>query len=144
MEIKRVYDFPGNRQAGYVLCCIMRNWSRLALNVPGIRRIRLLYDVRTELPDPSEMPGKCRNDLDRADPIRREGDRAAGNFEGGSAGPVFSWAENEGKTNIGCILLGKKDGVRGKLYICHNVCDHEASYREVGSQAVAYTTAYRR
>ena len=44
-----------------------------------------------------------------------------------------------GKTNIGCIFIGKKDGKEKKLYI-YNTCDHQECYREVGSQAVAYTT----
>ena len=44
-----------------------------------------------------------------------------------------------GKTNIGCIFTGKKDGKEKKYYI-YNVCDHQESYKEVGSQAVSYTT----
>ena len=44
-----------------------------------------------------------------------------------------------GKTNIGCIFTGEKDGKPKKLYI-YNVCDHQACYREVGSQAISYTT----
>ncbi len=45
----------------------------------------------------------------------------------------------KGKTNIGCLFTGRKDGAEKSLYL-YNVCDHEACYREVGSQAVAYTT----
>ena len=45
----------------------------------------------------------------------------------------------KGKTNIGCIFKGKKDG-KDKTYYVYNICDHEACYREVGSQAVSYTT----
>ena len=44
-----------------------------------------------------------------------------------------------GKTNIGCIFTGKKDG-RDKTYYLYNVCDHQECYREVGSQAISYTT----
>ncbi len=44
-----------------------------------------------------------------------------------------------GKTNIGCIFTGKKDGKEKKYYI-YNVCDHQESYKEVESQAVSYTT----
>jgi len=43
------------------------------------------------------------------------------------------------KTNIGCIYQGKKDG-KDKTYYVYNVCDHEACYAEVGSQAISYTT----
>lgn len=45
----------------------------------------------------------------------------------------------KGKTCIGDIITGPKDGVE-KTYYIYNICDHEECYREVGSQAVAYTT----
>lgn len=51
-----------------------------------------------------------------------------------SLGPL-----TKGKTNIGCIVEGVKDGKRRKVYI-YNVCDHEEAYREVKSQAISYTT----
>ena len=44
-----------------------------------------------------------------------------------------------GKTNIGCIFTGRKDGKEKTLYI-YNVCDHQACYKELGSQAISYTT----
>ncbi len=44
-----------------------------------------------------------------------------------------------GKTNIGCIFTGKKDG-KEKTYYLYNICDHQECYREVGSQAISYTT----
>ena len=44
-----------------------------------------------------------------------------------------------GKTNIGCIFTGVKDGKEKSIYI-YNVCDHQECYRELGSQAVSYTT----
>ena len=44
-----------------------------------------------------------------------------------------------GKTNIGCVCEGLKDGVRKKFYI-YNICDHQECYRETGAQAVSYTT----
>ena len=44
-----------------------------------------------------------------------------------------------GKTNIGCIFTGVKDGKEKTAYI-YNVCDHQECYKEVGSQAISYTT----
>ena len=44
-----------------------------------------------------------------------------------------------GKTNIGCVFEGLKDGQKRKIYI-YNVCDHQECYRETGAQAVSYTT----
>lgn len=51
-----------------------------------------------------------------------------------SLGPL-----TKGKTNIGCIFDGFKDGKRRKAYI-YNVCVHEECFAEVGSQAISYTT----
>src|SRR5262249_39340083 len=45
-----------------------------------------------------------------------------------------------GKTSIGCIFSGIKDGQR-RRYIMWNVCDHAETNRELGAQAVSYTTA---
>ncbi|HOT73710.1 MAG TPA: saccharopine dehydrogenase family protein [Anaerohalosphaeraceae bacterium] len=45
----------------------------------------------------------------------------------------------KGKTCIGCIFDGVKDGRRRRMMI-YNVCDHAACFREVGAQAVSYTT----
>ena len=45
----------------------------------------------------------------------------------------------KGKTCIGVIARGLKDGKRRQVYI-YNICDHEACYKEVKSQAISYTT----
>jgi saccharopine dehydrogenase (NAD+, L-lysine-forming) len=52
----------------------------------------------------------------------------------GSLGPL-----TKGKTCIGVIARGLKDGKRKQVYI-YNICDHEACYKEVQSQAISYTT----
>ncbi|QDY71204.1 saccharopine dehydrogenase family protein [Qingshengfaniella alkalisoli] len=48
-------------------------------------------------------------------------------------------AKTKGKTCIGDVVTGAKDGEEKTFYI-YNICDHEECYAEVGSQAVAYTT----
>ena len=51
-----------------------------------------------------------------------------------------SLAENyTGKTSIGCVIEGIKDGKKVRKFI-YNICDHAETYKEVGSQAVSYTT----
>lgn len=45
----------------------------------------------------------------------------------------------KGKTCIGNVITGVKDGKTKALYI-YNICDHEACFAEVGSQAISYTT----
>jgi saccharopine dehydrogenase (NAD+, L-lysine forming) len=47
----------------------------------------------------------------------------------------------KGKTNIGDIITGPaRDGSGEKTLYIYNICDHEECFREVGSQAVSYTT----
>ena len=53
--------------------------------------------------------------------------------------PASLGPRTKGKTNIGCIFTGKKNG-KEKTYYLYNVCDHQACYQEVGSQAISYTT----
>ncbi len=51
-----------------------------------------------------------------------------------------SLAENyTGKTSIGCLVKGKKDG-KDKTVFIYNTCDHAETYKEVRAQAVSYTT----
>ena len=45
----------------------------------------------------------------------------------------------KGKTCIGNVITGVKDGKPKAVYI-YNICDHEACFAEVGSQAISYTT----
>ena len=53
--------------------------------------------------------------------------------------PASLGPRTKGKTNIGCIIQGVKDG-KPKSYYVYNVCDHQECYKEVGSQAISYTT----
>lgn len=45
----------------------------------------------------------------------------------------------KGKTCIGNVITGTKDGQFKAVYI-YNICDHEKCFEEVGSQAISYTT----
>lgn len=51
-----------------------------------------------------------------------------------SLGPL-----TKGTTCIGCQVRGKRNGQKKTVYV-YNICDHEACYREVQSQAISYTT----
>jgi saccharopine dehydrogenase (NAD+, L-lysine-forming) len=53
--------------------------------------------------------------------------------------PASLGTKYTGKTVIGNIMTGKKDGKTLTRYI-YNVCDHEEAFRETGTQAIAYTT----
>ena len=51
-----------------------------------------------------------------------------------SLGPL-----TKGRTCIGCVATGTRDGKKKTAFI-YNICDHEACYKEVKSQAISYTT----
>ena len=54
--------------------------------------------------------------------------------------PPSSHGEGDtGRTSIGCIFTGTKDG-KPKRAIIYNVCEHTQAYKETGAQAVSYTT----
>ncbi|MBX3248680.1 MAG: saccharopine dehydrogenase family protein [Myxococcales bacterium] len=53
--------------------------------------------------------------------------------------PASLGANYKGKTSIGCLIEGIKDGEKKRVFI-YNVCDHAETYREVRAQAVSYTT----
>ena len=53
--------------------------------------------------------------------------------------PASLGPRTKGKTNIGIVAEGIKDGKKRKIYI-YQVSDHEKCYAEVRSQAVSYTT----
>ncbi|QSZ41875.1 saccharopine dehydrogenase family protein [Sulfurimonas aquatica] len=53
--------------------------------------------------------------------------------------PASLGPRTKGKTNIGIVAEGIKDGKSKKIYI-YQVSDHEECFKEVNSQAVSYTT----
>lgn len=138
MEIKRVYDFPEVGEKDMYLLH-HEEIESLALNIPGIKRIRFFMtfgqSYLTHL--------KCLENVGMTsiEPIMYEGREIVPLqfLKAVLPDPASLGPRTKGKTNIGCIFTGKKDGKEKTIYI-YNVCDHEECYKEVGSQAVAYTT----
>ena len=138
MEIKRVYNFPEVGEKDMYLLH-HEELESLALNMPGIKRIRFFMtfgqSYLTHL--------KCLENVGMTSiqPIEFEGKQIVPLqfLKAVLPDPASLGPRTKGKTNIGCIFTGKKDG-QLKHYYLYNVCDHEKCYQEVGSQAVAYTT----
>ena len=53
--------------------------------------------------------------------------------------PASLGPRTQGQTCIGCLIHGVKEGKPRRIFL-YNVCDHQACYQEVKSQAVSYTT----
>lgn len=138
MEIKRVYDFPEiGKKDMYLLH--HEELESLGINIKGIKRIRFFMTFSesylTHL--------KCLENVGMTsiEPIEFEGKQIVPLqfLKAVLPDPASLGARTKGKTNIGCIFRGKKNG-KDKTYYLYNVCDHEECYKEVGSQAISYTT----
>lgn len=138
MEIKREYDFA---QVGKKDMYLLHHeeLESLGQNIKGIKRIRFFMtfgeSYLTHL--------KCLEDVGMTsiEPIMYEGREIVPLqfLKAVLPDPATLGPRTVGKTNIGCIFIGKKDG-EDKTYYLYNVCDHQECYKEVGSQAVSYTT----
>ncbi len=138
MEIKREYDFPKvGKKDMYLLH--HEEIEALGRNFPEIKRIRFFMTFGQSYL--THM--KCLENVGMLSttPVEHEGHLIVPiQFlktllpDPASLGP-----RTVGKTNIGCIFTGKKDGKEKTLYI-YNVCDHQECYKELGSQAISYTT----
>lgn len=53
--------------------------------------------------------------------------------------PASLGPRTKGKTCIGCLVTGVKDGKPASAFL-YNICDHQEAYAEVLSQAISYTT----
>ena len=138
MEIKREYDFA---EVGHKDMYLLHHeeLESLALHLNGIQRIRFFMtfgqSYLTHL--------KCLENVGMTsiEPIEFEGKQIVPLqfLKAVLPDPASLGPRTVGKTNIGCIFEGVKDG-KPKTYYLYNVCDHQACYREVGSQAISYTT----
>ena len=138
MEIKRVYDFPQVGQKDMYLLH-HEEIESLALHIPGIKRIRFFMTFGQSYLDHL----RCLEDVGMTsiEPITFQGQQIVPLqfLQAVLPDPASLGPRTVGKTNIGCIFRGKKD-CKDKTYQLYNVCDHQECYREVGSQAVSYTT----
>lgn len=138
MEIKRVYNFPEVGEKDMYLLH-HEELESLGQNIKGIKRIRFFMtfgqSYLTHL--------KCLENVGMTsiEPIEFQGQKIVPLqfLKAVLPDPASLGPRTVGKTNIGCIFQGKKDG-KDKTYYLYNVCDHQECYKEVGSQAVSYTT----
>ncbi len=138
MEIKREYDFA---QVGKKDMYLLHHEEieSLAQNIPGVKRIRFFMTFGQSYL--THM--KCLENVGMLSttPIEFEGQEIVPIkfLKALLPDPASLGPRTHGKTNIGCIFTGKKDG-KEKTYYIYNVCDHQECYREVQSQAISYTT----
>lgn len=138
LEIKRTFDFDGIGPKNIYLL-YHEELESLAVNIKGVKRIRfwmtfsdnylnhlrVLQNVGMTSIEPIEFEGKMIQPIQFLKAVLPD--------------PATLGPRTKGKTNIGCIIQGVKDGKPLSYYV-YNICDHQECYREVGSQAISYTT----
>ncbi len=138
MSESLTFDFPavGERKA-YLL--YHEELESLVQHIPGLQRIRfwmtfgeaylkhleVLQNVGMTSIEPVEFQGQKIVPLEFLKALLPDPSKLGENYTG--------------KTSIGCLVEGKKDGRAKKVFI-YNVCDHAETYKEVRAQAVSYTT----
>jgi saccharopine dehydrogenase (NAD+, L-lysine-forming) len=138
MSIKREYDFD---QVGHKDMYLLHHEEieSLAENIPEVKRIRFFMTFGQSYL--THM--KCLENVGMLSttPISFEGHEIVPIkfLKALLPDPASLGPRTHGKTNIGCIFTGRKDGKQKSWYI-YNVCDHQECYREVASQAISYTT----
>ncbi len=138
LELKKVYDLPEIGPKDIYLLH-HEEIESLAVNIKGVKRIRfwmtfsekylthlkVLENVGMTSIEPVDFEGKKIIPLQFLKAVLPD--------------PASLGPRTKGKTNIGCIIQGVKDG-KPRTYYVYNVCVHEECYAEVGSQAISYTT----
>ena len=138
MEIKMVWDYPEvGPKDSYLL--YHEEMESLVKHIRGLKRIRFFMTFGESYL--THM--KCLENVGMLgiEPVEHQGQKIVPiEFlktllpDPASLGP-----RTKGKTNIGIVAEGIKDGKKRKIYI-YQVSDHEKCYAEVKSQAVSYTT----
>jgi saccharopine dehydrogenase (NAD+, L-lysine-forming) len=138
MAIKQVWDYPeiGPRDS-YLL--YHEEMESLVKNIKGLKRIRFFmtfgesYLMHMRALENVGMLG--------IEPVEHNGCEIVPIefLKTLLPDPATLGARTKGKTNIGVVVHGTKDGEKRTVYI-YQVSDHEKCYEEVMSQAVSYTT----
>ena len=139
LSVSREFDFPGGIGPMKIYLMYHEELESLTRHISGIKQARFWMTFSDNYLKHLEVLQNV--GMTRIDPVRYQGvDIVPLQFLGallpdpGTLGPL-----TKGKTCIGCVINGTKDGQKRRYYI-YNICDHQAAYREVQSQAISYTT----
>lgn len=138
LSVHQDFDFPGvGVRRAYVL--YHEELESLCQNIKGLKRIRFWMTFGEQYITHLKVLENV--GMTSIEPIEFQGQQIVPiQFLKALLPDPASLAENyTGKTSIGCLIEGKKDGKPKKVFI-YNICDHAECYREVRSQAVSYTT----
>ena len=133
-----IFDYPGVGERNSFLL-YHEELESLAKNIKGLKRIRFWMTFGESYLKHLEVMQNI--GITRIDPVMFEGKEIVPiKFLKALLPDPASLAKGySGKTSIGCLCAGIKDG-KPKKYLIYNICDHAETYKEVRAQAVSYTT----
>ena len=139
LSVHKAFDFPEGIGPREIYLMYHEELESLTRHVPDIRRARFWMTFSDNYLKHLEVLENV--GMTRIDPVEYEGNKIiplkflkALLPDPGSLGPL-----TKGRTCIGCLIKGIKEG-KEKSYYIYNICDHEKAFKEVGSQAISYTT----
>jgi len=138
MEIMQVWDYPEvGPKDSYLL--YHEEMESLVQHIKGLKRIRFFMTFGQSYL--THM--KCLENVGMLgiEPIEHKGMKIVPMefLKTLLPDPASLGPRTKGKTNIGIVAEGIKDGVKKKIYI-YQVKDHEECFKETNSQGVSYTT----
>ncbi len=138
LEHRKTIDFPGiGPRDAYLL--YHEEEESLARHIPGVQRIRFWMTFSESYLTHLRVLQNV--GMTRIDPVEFEGHNIVPIkfLQALLPDPAEIGRNYKGKTCIGCVIEGVKDG-KPQRKLIYNNADHEIAYRETGAQAVSYTT----
>lgn len=138
LSVSAIFDYPGVGERNSFLL-YHEELESLAQNLRGLKRIRFWMTFGESYLKHLEVMQNI--GITRIDEVEFDGKKIVPiKFLRALLPDPASLAENyTGKTSIGVLAEGIKDGKKKKVFI-YNICDHAETYKEVRAQAVSYTT----
>ena len=138
MSQSMMFDFPGvGERKAYVL--YHEELESLVKHIPELKRIRFWMTFGDEYLTHLRVLGNV--GITSIEPIEFQGQQIVPiKFLKALLPDPSTLGENyTGKTSIGCLVEGIKNGKARKVFI-YNISDHAECWKEVRSQAISYTT----
>ncbi len=139
LSVSKEFDFPEGIGPKKIYLMYHEELESIVKHIPGVKQARFWMTFSDNYLKHLEVLENV--GMTRIDPVVYEGREIiplkflkALLPDPASLGPL-----TKGRTCIGCLINGKKDG-KEKQYYIYNICDHEKCYEEVRSQAISYTT----
>jgi saccharopine dehydrogenase (NAD+, L-lysine forming) len=138
LSVSKIFDYPGvGERKSFLL--YHEELESLAKHLRGLRRIRFWMTFGESYLKHLEVLQNV--GMTRIDEVEFEGKKIVPIklLRALLPDPASLAANYTGKTSIGCLCEGIKDG-KPRRYLIYNISDHAETYREVRAQAVSYTT----